>query len=313
MSIVNHPMQSAPEFPVIFVTQADYERSSNEMMGSKYKFWFQHQQLGRCLYKQARANLGEDWGEKVASELSELLELPHATYHLAETWEGNRGVVSPNFLPAGGTLVHGNEILTPIVPNYPTFVTYGASQHTIDIVLEVITADHVGLPIDWTPPNGIQTALEVFIGYLLLDAWIGNGDRHHENWGFVRNKVAATETIHLAPTYDHASCLGRDLLDEQRQKRSVEAYANKCYSAFYHSVENKKPLKTFDVFHRVAFRYPQAAHIWLAQLERISRANMLDTFRRIDKARISTVAIEFAQNILEFNQNRLLDIRKSLP
>lgn len=313
MSILNHQIQSAPEFPIILVTQADYELSSNEMMGSKYKFWFQHQELGRCLYKQARPNLGEDWAEKVASELSEMLGLPHATYHLAETWEGNRGVVSLNFLPSGGTLVHGNEILTPIVPNYPTSLTYGASQHTIDIVLQVITTDHLGLPIDWKPPSGIQTAVEVFVGYLLLDAWIGNGDRHHENWGFVNNKVAAIETIHLAPTYDHASCLGRDLMDEQRQKRSVEAYANKCYSAFYRSVEDRKPLKTFDVFHEVAFRYPQAAHIWLADLERISRMNTLEIFHRIDRARISNVAIEFAQKILEFNQNRLLDLRKSLP
>ena len=125
--------------------------------------------------------------------------------------------------------------------------------------------------------------------------------------------MAATETIHLAPTYDHASCLGRDLSDEKRQKRSVEAYANKCYSAFYHSVEDKKSLRTFDVFHRVAFRYPQAAYVWLARLEGISRANTLDIFGRIAKARISTVAIEFAQKILEFNQNRLLDLRKSLP
>ncbi|WP_414546503.1 HipA-like protein [Nostoc sp. CCY0012] len=306
-------MNPLPEFPIIFVTKADYELSSNEMMGSKYKFWFQHEQLGRCLYKQARQNLGEDWAEKVASELSFLLGLPHAIYHLAETWEGNRGVVSPNFLPAGGTLVHGNEILTPIVPNYPTSATYGARQHTIDIVLQVIETNHLSLPIDWTPPSGIQSAVEVFVGYLLLDAWIGNGDRHHENWGFVRKKVASTETIHLAPTYDHASCLGRDLPDEQRQKRSVEAYANKCYSAFYNSVEDKKPLKTFDVFHRVAFRYPQAAHIWLDRLERISLANTLEIFSRIDRSRISTVAIEFAQKILEYNQNRLLDLRESLP
>ncbi|QLE59236.1 hypothetical protein FD725_01670 [Nostoc sp. TCL26-01] len=198
------------------------------------------------------------------------------------------------------------------MPNYPTFATYGVSQHTIDIVLQVIEALDVGLPIAWTPPSGIQKAVEVFVGYILLDAWIGNGDRHHENWGFVRSKVASTETIHLAPTYDHASCLGRDLFDEQRQKRSVEAYANKCYSAFYNSVENKKPLKTFDVFHRVAFRYPQAAHIWLASLERISRANTRLIFNRIDKSRISNVAIEFAQKILSVNQNRLLDLRKSL-
>jgi len=44
--------------------------------------------------------LGEDWAEKVAAELCELLGLPYAAYELASTWQGNRGVVSPNFLPA---------------------------------------------------------------------------------------------------------------------------------------------------------------------------------------------------------------------
>ena len=85
---VSDLMKLAPEYPVIFVTEADYKLSKNETLGSKYKFWFQHQELGRCLYKQARQNLGEDWAEKVASELCELLGLPHAIYELAETWEG---------------------------------------------------------------------------------------------------------------------------------------------------------------------------------------------------------------------------------
>lgn len=54
------------EFPILFVTQEAYEASSNETLGSKYKFWFSHEEFGRCLYKQSRANLGEDWAEKVA-------------------------------------------------------------------------------------------------------------------------------------------------------------------------------------------------------------------------------------------------------
>lgn len=303
------------EFPVVVVTKAAYELSKNETMGSKYKFWFEHEELGLCLYKQVRQNLGEDWAEKVAAELCELLDLPHAVYELAETWEGNCGVVSPYFLPEGGTLVHGNELLTPIVPNYSTFATYGASQHTIDIVLSVVEADRVNLPMGWIPPNGIQAAVEVFVGYLLLDAWIGNGDRHHENWGFVRNKMSSNsvETVHLAPTYDHASSLGRDLSDEQREKRSVQVYANKCFSAFYSSVDDKRPLKAFDVFYRVAHRYPDAAQIWLEHLESISRANTMEIFSRIPSTRISSIAAEFAQKILELNQVRLLTLRETLP
>jgi len=296
------------EFPIFLVTQEAYETSSNETLGSKYKFWFYDEELGRCLYKQSRSNLGEDWAEKVASELCKLLGLPHAVYELASTWEGDRGVVSPSFLPPSGTLVHGNELLSSIVPNYPAFGTYGISQHTIDIVLRVIAGESVSLPIGWTAPSGIQTAVDVFVGYLLLDAWIGNGDRHHENWGIIRMKTASTsaETEHLAPTYDHASSLGRDLSDAQRQRRSVQAYANKCFSAFYGSVDDKKPLKTFEVFSLVAHRYPEAACVWLARLESISKANGLTIFNRISRSRISADAIHFAQELLEINKHKLL-------
>ncbi len=85
---------------------------------------------------------------------------------------------------------------------------------------------------------------------------------------------AATEIIYLAPTYDHASSLGRELSDENRQKRSVEAYANKCSSAFYRSVGDTKPLKTFDVFTYVADNKPEAANIWLERLSSITSANI---------------------------------------
>jgi hypothetical protein len=75
-----------------------------------------------------------------------------------------------------------------------------------------------------------------------------------------------------------------------RLKRSVEAYANKCLSAFYNSVDDKKPLKTFDVFHRVHERYPTAAHVWLSRLESVSKTNILEIFNRIPNTRISTTA-----------------------
>jgi hypothetical protein len=323
------------EFPIIIVTPQAYELSKTEAMGSNYKFWFEHPELGHCLYKQARLDLGEDWAEKVASELCELLGIPHANYELVTTSEGTLGVVSSYFLPNGGTLVHGNELLTPIVPNYPTFATYNLSQHTIDLVLRIISDESVNLPIGWTVPSGIQKAVEVFVGYLLLDAWIGNGESHHENWGVVRNKAVPTtsetahlapsasetvnlasttsKTAHLAPSYDHASSLGRDLSDRQRQKRSVEAYANKCFSAFYDSVDDKKPLKTIDVFDCAARRFPNAAHIWLERLESISKTSIVDIFHRIPNTRISPIAAEFAQKIIEFNQHRLLNLRKTLP
>lgn len=301
----------ADKFPIIEVPPNAPE--SLEEMGTKEKFWFHHQNL-RCLYKKARPNTGEDWAEKIAAELCELLGLPHANYELA-IFNDHRGTISPSFLPKGGSLTPGNEILAPIVPDYPRDCK-NPSQHTIDTVFNAIGDAAVNLPIDWKPPEGISNAVETFVGYLLLDAWIGNTDRHHENWAF----ISLGETAHLAPTYDHASSLGRNESDEKRKSRlttkdagfSVQVYVEKCNSALYAKVSDKKLIKTFDAFREVQQRYPNAGRVWLDNLARVSSNDRLELFERIPTEHISKTAIEFAQKILEENQSRLLNLRDTL-
>ena len=288
-----------------------------ELISTKGGFWFHECNLGLCLYKEATPNTGEDWAEKIASELCALLRLPHAEYHLA-SFDGKHGTISRSFVPEGGILIVGNEALARTVPDYPKNPK-DLSRHTIDIVFNAIKESSVQLPIDCTPPDGIRTALDVFVGYLLLDAWVGNSDRHHQNWAFIKYKGASTkeQTTCLAPTYDHGSCLGRELRDEDRHKRlttkdtgfSVQRYVTKCHSALYAKFEDKKPLKTFEVFREVAERYPDAALVWLDYLAKVSLTDTLDLFRRIPSDRISETAIKFAQKVLELNQSRLLDLR----
>lgn len=304
----------SPPFPIIVVpTDAAV---ATEAMGTKFKFWFHHPELGYCLYKQARPNTGEDWAEKIASQLCDLLGLPHAQIELA-TWNHNRGTVSPSFVPDAGNLIQGNEILGPMVPDYPQFQTFNVSQHTLDIVLTAISNKVVQLPLSWIPPQGITIAVETFVGYLLLDAWIGNSDRHHENWAFIETPITSSTspaTLNLAPTYDHASSLGRELLDIKRQEklnnRSVSAYAEKCRSALYVQVGDRKALKPLDAFRLAAQRYPVAAGVWLEHLAGVSMTDTQALFNRIPNEFISEVAIAFAQQILEINQQRLLDLQK---
>ncbi|MEH2275147.1 MAG: HipA domain-containing protein [Nostoc sp.] len=298
------------QFPIIDVPLDAPE--ADEDLGTKEKFWFRHQDLGRCLFKKARPNTGEDWAEKIAAQLCELLGLPHAGYELA-TFNGENGIVSPSFLPhqQGAILTFGNEILAGIVSNYPED-SKDLSQHTIDNVFNAIRDTSLNLPINWTPPEGISHARETFVGYLLLDAWIGNSDRHHENWAF----ISLQEKIYLAPTYDHASCLGRNESDFNRKSRlttkdagfSVQAYVERCNSALYARFSDKKPLKAFNAFCEAQQRYPDAARVWLNNLARVSSNDTLELFERIPSNRISQTAIEFAQKILELNQSKLLDI-----
>ena len=173
------------------------------------------------------------------------------------------------------------------------------------------------------PPVGIETAVETFVGYLLLDAWIGNTDRHSENWG-VLDKPESDPTLniarYLAPTHDHASSLGVRISDEQRQKRlitkdtgySVQAYAKRCCSQLYASDNRPKPLKTFEAFRSAALSYPQAAQVWLNCLTRISANDTLAIFNRIPGDCISQITIDFSQQILNFNRERLLELTGDL-
>jgi hypothetical protein len=222
-----------------------------------------------------------------------------------------------------GTLIHGNELLLRSIPDYATGIpNYRVSQHTIELVLNTIDTENVMLPLDWNPVAGITTAVEVFIGYILLDALIGNTDRHHENWGLVERLDPASNqrTRHLAPTYDHASSLGRNEPDESIRRRlnsrdrrsTVQTYAQKARSAFYLEPEDAKPLTTYDAFRMAARRYAASAEIWLDVLSGVRRADVAEIIAEVPRERISAIAADFAEQIVHFNQSRLLDLRGRL-
>ena len=77
------------------------------------------------------------------------------------------------------SLVLGNELLLAMDP-IPREQRFKVRQHTVEAVA-TFWKSPAGMP-GWRS-DGIESALEVFVGYVMLDAWISNQDRHHENWG----------------------------------------------------------------------------------------------------------------------------------
>ena len=300
---------------------------SPEALGSKPKFWFQHQDLGLCLYKVARPGSGEDWSEKAAEQIAGFLGLPHARYELAswrspQTGEQTRGVITPTLVPTTGRLILGNELLVAKVRGYQSAggaPHYRNSQHTLNVALELIGTAEASLPPDWDAPVGIETTIDLFAGYLLLDAWIGNTDRHHENWAFIERGTGLPGCVpvrSLAPTFDHASCLGRNEPDANRERRlygtdkrySIAAYTAKAYSAFYGTETDSRPLTALETFNRVAAAHPGAASAWLSRLNQVTEEDVRETFLRFPEQRLSPLASAFAQTLLRENKRRLLDV-----
>ena len=292
----------------------DEVANSLEQLGTKPKFWFRDERSVNCLFKEVRKGTGEDWSEKVASELCELLGLPHATYELA-VWQDKRGVVTPTFVPPGARLVLGNELLAKIVPGYPAS-RFMVRQHTLGVVRRIIAQPMVRSPLGFSGLPGIDSAVDVFVGYLMLDAWIANQDRHHENWALV---VSGKGEVHLAPSYDHASSLGRNESDEDREDRlttrdtgrSMEHYVGRAKSAFFASPSGKKPLLTLEAFQAAARSRPSAATAWLLRLEQVSLRKTRSLLEAVPPDRITPVAIDFAQKMLELNRKRLLESREA--
>lgn len=310
-------------FPVISVEEGAADNV--EYLGSKQKFWFNHSEFGRSLWKAARPNTGEDWSEKIAEQFALQLGLPCARYEFADC-DGKKGVITPTIVPEEASLILGNELLVAQESNYPapgTVSKFRTSQHTIEIVLNNLRESGAELPPDWTPLSGIQTAQDLFVGYLLLDAWIGNTDRHHENWAIIDridSPPRHRRQRYLAPTYDHASSLGCHLLDSERlerlstkdQGRTVEAYTNKATSALYLNREDPKPLKTVDAFRLAAARSPIAAHAWLEKLASIGSDATNAPFDELPEKRITRHSAEFARRMLYINRTRLLALREEL-
>ncbi len=290
-----------------------------EQMGTKTKFWYRDEQDQKTLFKEGRPDTGENWAEKVCCELCRLLGLPHAEYDLA-VWESptetKNGVITPSFVPEepGARLVLGNELLAKFVDNYERNKRYRASQHTIRIVMEAASIPFVRLPIGWTAPPEIRDAAGLFTGYLLLDALVGNQDRHHENWGIIF--VPEQERVFFSPTFDHASSLGRNEQDPTRREmlmtkdrgRSVKAYVGRAKSAFYATPSSPKPLMTLEAFEESAKIQPDAARFWVARLAGIDSQKYREILDEIPDQEISAPARDFAYRMLELNAERILRI-----
>lgn len=306
-------MRKIMKYPVVKIPDDVYD--TIEQLGTKEKFWFYDEKDSTTkLFKIGRHGTGENWSEKATSELAKLLDLPCAEYEFA-IWKEKEGVISTLFVPQNGRLVHGNEVLGKVIENYPKNKFYKVREYKISTTLAIIRAVPK-LPLGYEKNKIIQNPLELFVGYLMFDCWISNPDRHHENWGFVFDII--NKTIHLAPTYDHASGLGCRVSDKERNERlttndkrySVETFVGKTKSAFYN--KDLKQLKTIEVFCIAAKHNRKAADFWLNKLESISLAEIKNIFNKIPNKLISEPAIDFALAILKANKKRLLEVKTGL-
>lgn len=289
-----------------------------EQRGTKEKFWYKDLENGKAfLFKVGRQNTGENWAEKVASELCDALDIPHASYELAHNGI-HQGVISESFVPEGFRLALGNELLTRSIDGYDGEKKYHSRQHTLRLVETYIDTKklNIQLPNGWKAPAGIQKPSEVFVGYLMLDALISNQDRHHENWGLV---VSDTD-LFLTPSFDHAASLGMNETDATRESKlrtsdegnSIDQYVARARSALYQSTSSKKPLKTIEAFMRAAQNNKAAATHWLQMLDNLTNERIYEIIDCLPDEFAGALEKEFALAVIIANKKRIMSLREDL-
>ena len=291
-------------YPIIEV-QEDWlldQRDAYEAMGSKAKFWYQPgEDSTKWLFKYTRGNSGEHWAEKIAEQVAGLLDVPHARVELA-VFDGNRGSVTESFIDGELELFHGNQILEMVVSDYDPEARFGQSDHTLRNIL--LALDYVFERTD----TGENAKLQ-FAEYAMLDGVIGNTDRHHENWGIVWKWASEEQIMSLAPSFDHASSLGRELEDERRTRLLAEnrvgMYSERGRGGIYWSQDDRRGPSPATLVMLATERYPELFKPALAKLVNLSDSSLYEIVERTPEDWMSPTAREFVGTLIRYNLGKM--------
>lgn len=313
-------------FPVIDVT--DWELVENEVLGANPKIWVRMPDGGRdrqddWLFKpvvvpeSTGLAQGEDWAEKIVSELGGLLGVPCAPVDLARR-AGVRGSISRNVVPPGWDRVLGSDLLFVTEPSYrgPFLDSDGRERrpkgrpgHSPAVIAAALEQ------CDAPAGSGLPSGLSAFAGYVVLDAWVANQDRHDQKWAVLRSAVEQRPLV-LAPSYDHASSIGFNLADDKRSRELARAgglgqFVSRARAdRFEHDPSMPKAQRPtlVDIANQVLrIAGSEVEAHWLDTLEQLGTGDVERIVNSVPE--LSEVARTFILELLDANRRRLLDVR----
>lgn len=291
-----------------------------EQLGTKDKFWFKctdNKSLffdnTEWLFKYPTKNTGQHWSEKIAYHIARAMHILTFRVELVE-FEGVKGSATRSFTSKNNyELYHGNQILKGFDPSYDDAMRFGQNQHTIQRVFNALG----GIFAD--TESGQKACFEM-AGYLVFDALISNVDRHHENWGVLRkrNKNGQLEG-RFAPSYDHASSMGRELQDKgSKQNRErylkelgVRKYIEKGHGAIFVDGTGRygpSPLRLVKRCIQISAYRPYFLHS-LEKLDNLNENRISSIIDSVPDEWMSELAKEFTLALITENLKLLNEFR----
>ena len=315
-----------------------------ESRGTRRKFWISVEGSPKLwLLKFPRPNNGEHWAEKVAYEVGNLVGVNCARIELAD-YGGELVTICESFDPTSWYEIHnylrinreltgkrwslgdeidwvdmdvsdfrfvaaGNEVLSGYIENYDLSpeVRFRQHQHNVPNIIAAVKdfADDAG-------PISVQrnrVMMQEMASLALLDGLIGNVDRHHENWMLEYGTKDGQNLVGVAPSFDHASSLGRELKDSRRtnvlEVDGILEYIKKGRGGVYLSESDERAPAPLLLAQWLCKRWPDFTRRTLESINGVGDGQFRNIVDRVPSEFMSDVAKDFAYQVLITSKTEL--------
>lgn len=216
--------------------------------------------------------------------------LPATRYELG-TYQGQNATLSLDYRRAGLNYINGDSLIK---------TTLNDTKYSVSNSLEALEQNGVSVPPGFEKSESVRDGADVFVGYLMFDDLIANNDRHGGNWEV---GIDNRGNKYLAPVYDNGASFGCDFGSFVYDNKTPQQYSTEIVSMF--------GVSTNETYQEAARIRPQAARYWQERLSRRSPNDFVTLFDRIPANQINDKAKNYALELLDYNQSKILGLESS--
>lgn len=241
---------------------------------------------------------GEYWAEKLASEIGNLLGIKCANVDIG-IYKGRFGSMSYNIIDDDEELIEG---VTFIQNKYPLYNKkklideYSQEKYSFQMI-----------------KNSVYD-IDDILSMILFDSLIGNSDRHHSNWGYIRKSSNNEEgMISFCPLYDNGSSL---CAYEDSENTNIYFKDKMKYNALIDSKSksaigwyNIRPIRHFELLKNIKNEfYEESINYVLNIKNKITIETIQNILDNFDDKIISKEMKKLILNFIIDRKNKILEI-----
>lgn len=261
--------------------------------GTRLKYWLINpEDKTRGLFKVPRDNTGEAWAEQIASDLGQLIDYSVVRSYLAN-FNGTLGTLSVNFNRLGEELFEGGDLISQ---RFMDFNRYSLVRYEFDLIIDILKEYDLDQSFLYVP---------------VFDAFIGNQDRHCDNWGIIRSD----QGYRLAPSYDNGASLGHlvtknKIHEMMKNSDMLQGFIRRGYSLI--GIPERKKPKHLDLLSYVYLMYDKSLVKHIEQLEKLTSRDVLNVIEKVPDIYMDEIYKEWVFRLVMARKDWLLHWKEGL-